>query len=85
MGKQASVAAAVTGAGAGVGAGAGGGAGGAAGAVGFPAGVAADVVLGESPLEELPEPQPVIAKMNKNPSAANARSALDRYPITTCS
>jgi hypothetical protein len=78
MGKQASVAAAVTGAGAGVGAGA------AAGAAGFPA-AAADVVLGESPLEELPEPQPVIAKMNKNPNGANARSALDRCPITTCS
>ena len=81
MGKQASVAAAVTGAGAGAGVGAGG----AAGAAGFPAGVAADVVLGESPLEELPEPQPVIAKTNKNPSGANARSALDRCPITTCS
>jgi hypothetical protein len=82
MGKQASVAAAVTGAGAGagagVGAGAGAGVGAGAGAAGFPAGAAAGVVLAESPLEELPEPQPVIAKQNKNPSGANARSALDR-------
>jgi hypothetical protein len=88
MGKQGSVAAAVTGAaagaadGAGAGAAAGAGVGVAAGAAGV---VAADVVLGESLLEEPSEPQPVIAKMNKNPSGANARTALNRYPITTCS
>jgi hypothetical protein len=87
VGKQASVAAAVTGAAvAGAGAGAGAGVGAATGAAGFAGGVAAaDVVLGESLLEELLEPQPVIAKMNKNPSGANAPSALNRYPIATCS
>jgi hypothetical protein len=42
-------------------------------------------MLGESLLEELLDPQPVIAKMNKNPSGVKARSALNRYPITTCS
>jgi hypothetical protein len=78
MGKQASVAAAVTGAGADAGAGAGAGVGAAAGATGFAGGVAADVALGEPSLEELLEPQPVIAKMNKKPSGANALSALNR-------
>ncbi len=79
MGKQASVAAAVAGSGAGAGAGA------AAGAAGCSGGVAAAVVPGESLLEEPLEPQPVIAKMNKNPSGAKTRSALNRYAITTCS
>lgn len=84
MGKQASVAAAVTGAA--VGAAGGAGVGAAAGAAaGFAGGASAEVVLGESLLLELLEPQPVIAKMNKHPSEADALSALNRYPMATCS
>ena len=74
-----------TGAGAGFGAGAGAGGGTGAGVVDAVGGF--DVAVGvASLLEELLDPQPLIAETKSiNASGVNNESEFDRYPIATCS